>query len=290
MNKKILNLFKFLSILMVFMSLSGCKIVGGVVQPKGTIALEEKKLLIDSVLFMLIVVIPVIILSFAFVWKYRAGNKKSTYKPNWSHNATLEYIWWGIPCLIILILGIMTWVTTHSLDPYKPLKGEKGKPLTIQAVSLSWKWLFIYPEQNIATVNYIEIPKDRQVRFLITSDSPMTAFFIPQLGSQIYSMAGMQTKVHIKATENGIYKGFAAHYNGDGFSDMKYNVKVESTKDFNNWVNNVKSNNNYKMLDIPSYKKLQQKTINDPVSYYSGVTPNLFKKIMMQYKSSNMEL
>ena len=288
MIKKISRVFGLLSCLFVIISISGCKLSGGVLHPKGAITLAEKHLLVDSMLFMLIVVVPVIVLSLAFVWKYRASNKKSTYKPNWSHNVTLEYIWWGVPCLIVLILAIMTWVTTHKLDPYKPLDNIKGKPLTIQAVSLRWKWLFIYPEQNIATVNFVEIPKDRQVRFLITSDAPMNAFFIPQLGSQIYSMAGMQTKLHIVSDQEGVYKGFSANYSGDGFSDMKFNAKVTSEKDFNNWVNTVKQKN--KKLDIPEYKLLVKPSEANPVSYYSDVKPNLFKRIMMQYMKPDMEL
>ena len=244
--------------------------------------------MIDSVLFMLIVVVPVIILSFAFAWKYRASNKKATYAPNWSHNIVLECIWWGVPCVIILILAIMAWNTSHKLDPYRPIDGTKGKPITIQVVSLQWKWLFIYPEQDIATVNYIEIPKDRQIKFLITSDAPMNAFFIPQLASQIYSMAGMQTKLHLVANHNGVYKGFSANYSGDGFSDMKFNVKVTSDKDFNNWVKGVKKVKH--KLYIPEYQQLVKPSEANPVAYYSDVRPKLFKRIMMQYMMPNMEL
>ena len=151
-------IFGFVFLLAGFDS-TGISANGGVLNPKGVIASQERQLMVDSLLFMLIVVVPVIVLSFAFAWKYRRKNKKSTYSPNWSHSVLLEAIWWGVPCLIIVILAVMTWRTTHKLDPYRPIPG-KGKPMVIQAVSLRWKWLFIYPKQNIATVNYIEIPKD----------------------------------------------------------------------------------------------------------------------------------
>jgi cytochrome o ubiquinol oxidase subunit II len=289
--KKSSRLICFLAVILCVISLAGCKfshLSGGVLHPKGIIAYKELHLMIDSVLFMLIVVVPVIILSFAFAWKYRASNKKATYAPNWSHNSVLEYIWWGVPCVIILILSIMAWNTSHKLDPYRPIDGTKGKPITIQVVSLQWKWLFIYPEQDIATVNYIEIPKDRQIKFLITSDAPMNAFFIPQLASQIYSMAGMQTKLHLVANYNGVYKGFSANYSGDGFSDMKFNVKVTSDKDFNNWVKSVKKVKH--KLYIPEYQQLVKPSEANPVAYYSDVRPKLFKRIMMQYMMPNMEL
>lgn len=291
MFKKSSRLICFISLILSFICISGCKFANlssGVINPKGVIAYQEQKLMIDSVLFMLIVVVPVIILSFAFAWKYRASNKKATYAPNWSHSSLLEWIWWGVPCVIILILAIMAWNTSHKLDPYRPIDGVKGKPITIQAVSLRWKWLFIYPDQNIATVNYIEIPKDRQIKFLITSDAPMNAFFIPQLASQIYSMAGMQTKLHLVANHNGVYKGFSANYSGDGFSDMKFNVKVESDKDFNTWVQKVKQVKH--KLFIPEYKQLVKPSESNPVAYYSDVRPKLFKRIMMQYMMPNMEL
>lgn len=278
--------FGFILVLAGF-SNAGVDPNGGVLNAKGVVASQERELLIDSVLFMLIVVVPVIILSFAFAWKYRRKNKKSTYAPTWSHSTLLESIWWGIPCVIIVILAILAWRTSHSLDPYRKIP-SKQKPMVIQAVSLQWKWLFIYPKQNIATVNYIEFPKDREVEFQITSDAPMNAFFIPQLGSQIYSMAGMRTRLHIIANSYGMYKGFSANYSGDGFSDMKFKVKVTTNDEFNSWVNEVKKSKH--KMDIPEYKLLVKPSENNPATYYSSVQPKLFDRIMMQFMKPNMNL
>ena len=182
----------------------------------------------------------------------------------------------------------MTWISTHKLDPYRPLDVE-GKPLTIQVVSLRWKWLFIYPEQNIATVNYIEIPVNRPVKFLITNDAPMNAFFIPQLAGQIYSMAGMQTQLHLIANHPGVYKGFSANYSGDGFSDMKFKVNVtKDEKSFDNWVYKVK--NSMHNLDLAEYANLKKPSEANKVAYYSDVRPNLFSRIMMQFMQPNMDI
>ena len=174
--------------------LGGCNMA--LFDPKGQVGADEKSLIITATLLMLIVVVPVILMTFAFAWKYRASNTKATYMPDWSHSTKIELVVWLVPCLIIAVLGWITWESTHKLDPYRPLDSEV-KPVTIQAISLDWKWLFIYPDQGIATVNEIAFPKDTPVNFQITSDSVMNSFFIPQLGSQIYSMAGMLSLIHI---------------------------------------------------------------------------------------------
>ena len=271
------------------LSLAACsKIHGGVLEPAGLVAKQERTLLFDSVALMLIVVIPVIIMSFAFAWRYRASHKTSEYKPNWSHNNHLEAVWWGVPCVIIVILGILTWRTTHSLDPYRKL-AVPGKPLLVEAVALRWKWLFIYPEQHIATVNYLELPKDRQVEFYITADAPMSSFFIPQLGSQIYAMAGMRTRLHLQATQVGSFEGMNTQYNGNGFANMKFTVNVVQPTDFNRWVAKTKQANS--ILNLAMYKKIVRPTENRfPATYYSAVYPNLFKRIMQQYTMPNMRL
>lgn len=159
--------------------LSGCDMV--LFQPKGSIAAEQIRLIIIAIILMLIIVVPVIIMTIVFAWRYRASNQKATYAPKWDHNSKLEIVWWTIPCIIIAILAWITWVTSHSLDPYKPLD-SKVKPVTIQAVSLDWKWLFIYPEQHIATVNYLEIPEKTPINFQISADAPMNSLWIPALG------------------------------------------------------------------------------------------------------------
>ena len=263
-------------------------ITGGMLDPKGVITGDEEALFFDAIRLMLIVVIPVIIMSFVFAFRYRASrDDKSNYKPDWGHNVLSETIWWGVPCLMIIILSVWTWNASHKLDPYRKM-AVPGKPLLIQAVSLRWKWLFIYPEQKIATINYVEIPKDRQVEFWITSDAPMSAFFIPQLSSQIYSMAGMRTRLHMVATVPGVYRGINAQYNGDGFSDMKFKAKVLDTPSFNAWVQTVKQKDN--PLTIPVYKQIVKPTRAAPVVEYSSVVPGLFKRIMMQYMKPNMRL
>ncbi len=215
------------------MLLGGCNME--ILSPKGDIGAQEKTLLFTATGLMLIVVIPVIVMTLAFAWKYRASNTQAEYKPDWHHSNRIEAVVWLVPCVIIAILGWITWESTHKLDPYRPLDSEV-KPVTIQAVSLDWKWLFIYPEQGIATVNEIAFPKDTPVNFQITSDSVMNSFFIPQLGSQIYSMAGMMTKLHLIANEEGVFDGISANYSGGGFSGMRFKAIATSEQGFQDWV------------------------------------------------------
>jgi cytochrome o ubiquinol oxidase subunit 2 len=196
-----------LSLIASTVMLSGCNMV--LMNPKGAIGVEQRTLIITAIALMLIVVVPVIFMAFAFAWKYRASNKDAKYSPNWSHSNKIEAVVWTIPIIIIAILGTITWKTTHELDPFKPIVTDK-KPMTIEVVSLDWKWLFIYPEQGIATVNELAFPKDVPVEFKITSNSVMNSFFIPQLGGQIYAMAGMQTKLHLIGNEAGKYTVFPA--------------------------------------------------------------------------------
>jgi len=200
------------------MLLGGCNME--ILSPKGDIGIQEKTLLLTATGLMLIVVIPVLIMIVAFAWKYRASNTKADYQPKWAHSTAIEAVVWTVPCIIVAILAVITWRSTHALDPYKPLVSEH-KPVTIEVVSLDWKWLFIYPEYDIATVNEIAFPVDVPVNFRITSASVMNSFFIPQLGSQIYSMAGMETKLHLNAREIGTYAGISANYSGGGFSGMR---------------------------------------------------------------------
>lgn len=262
--------------------LTGCdNSVTGILNPKGMIAYKERQLLFDSIAIMLVVVIPVIIMSFEFVYRYRVSQRTSEYKPNWAHSNFLEAIWWAIPCAIIVFLGIMAWRSTHTLDPYRKID-VPGKPMLIQVVALPWKWLFIYPKQNIATVNFLELPKDKQVEFWITSDNvPMSSFFIPQLGSQIYSMAGMRTRLHLLGTETGTFEGLNSQYNGQGFSDMHFKVKIVEPKDMRRWVREVKQSSN--SLTTSQMEALALPTVAEPVKYYSSVKRNLFDNILKSY-------
>lgn len=254
----------------------------GVLNPKGVIALAEKNLLITTVSLMLIVVIPVFIMLFSFAWRYRASNTQAKYAPDWHGNKILEMVWWSIPTILIIILATITWKSTHELDPYKPIVSSV-KTITIEVVALDWKWLFIYPEENIATVNYIKIPKDTPVHFKITADAPMNAFWIPQLGGQVYAMAGMTAQLYLIGNEEGVYKGVSSNFSGDGFSGMKFNAEVTSRESYESWVYAIQSSS--QSLSAVEYKKLTQQSKNNPVTYYASVEKNLYTTIIDKYMS-----
>lgn len=228
-----------LSLIAGTLLMSGCD--SALLNPKGQIALEQRSLILTAFGLMLIVVIPAVLMAVVFAWKYRASNTNAKYSPNWSHSNKVEAVVWTIPILIILFLSVLTWKSTHALEPSKPLQSDV-KPVEIDVVALDWKWLFIYPEQGIATVNQIAFPANTPVNFKITSNSVMNSFFIPTLGSQIYAMAGMQTKLHLIANEPGTFDGISANFSGRGFSGMKF--KAIATKDdaeFQQWVAKVKA-------------------------------------------------
>lgn len=271
--------------------LAGCDSLGGILNPKGVITFVERKLFFDTTALMLIVVLPVIIMSIDFVYHYRKENhdhkltgRDVEYEPNWCHSTFLESLWWGIPCIIILVIGIITWKATHKLDPYREIH-YPGKITQVQVVALPWKWLFIYPEYNIATVNHLVIPHNEQVAFSLTTDNvPMSAFFVPQLGSQIYTMAGMQTKLHLIATEKGTIQGLNTQYNGEGFADMNFDVDVKEPSEFHAWARSTKRQKNY--LDAKSYQLLRQPSIGAKPQYFASVRKDLFKSVMHSYSSA----
>ncbi|HEY8569956.1 ubiquinol oxidase subunit II [Microbulbifer sp.] len=260
------------------LALAGCD--GGVLDPKGQVGVDEKNLIIISTLLMLLVVIPVIVMTLYFAWKYREGREHEIYAPKWAHSGKIEAAVWLVPVVIVLILGVITWRSTHSLDPYKPLEHER-EPLTVEVVSLNWKWLFIYPEQGIAAVNELVIPTDRPVNFKITSESTMNSFFIPQLGSQIYSMAGMETKLHLIANEPGTFEGFSANYSGEGFSGMHFETRAVDEAEFERWASDMKRGHG--TLDSARYAQLAEPSENHPVEYFSAVSDGLFHQIMFKY-------
>ena len=266
---------------------SSYAISAGLIDPKGTIALEQRALLFDTVLIMLVVVVPVIIMSFVFAYRYRSTARKGDYKPDWHHSTLLECFWWGIPAIIVLILSIIVWGKTHELDPYKEMaiKGEKEQ---IEVVALSWKWLFIYPKENIATVNELYLPAGKQVEFHITADAPMSAFSIPQLAGQIYAMAGMRTRMHVYSNQIGNYDGLNTQVSGQGFADMHFTTHVVDANNFNEWVKKVRNSN--KPLDVVAYKKLFKTDVSHPIEYYATVKPDLFSEIMMQYNNKTQWL
>jgi cytochrome o ubiquinol oxidase subunit 2 len=250
-----------------------------VLDPKGAIGLAERALMVHAVEFMLIAAIPVYFLLFFFAYKYRASNKKAKYMPEWEHGKLEELVWWVIPLEIVLVLGALTWGSTHQLDPSRALEG--GPPLQVQVVALDWKWLFIYPEQGIATVNYLMMPVNRPVQFSITADAPMNSFWIPQLGGQIYAMTGMVTTLNLVANEPGPYAGASANYSGDGFATMKFTAWAVTQGEFDDWVSRIKASPD--TLSYERYKELAKPSASAPQTFYAAVAPDLFSAIVQQF-------
>lgn len=275
---KIKTYTKFGLFVCVCSSLTGCDMA--LMNPKGQIGMEQKSLILIATWLMLIVVIPVIIMTIAFAWKYRASNTKAEYQPDWAHSTKIEVVVWAIPCIIILILGIITWHSSHTLDPRKPLVSNV-KPITIEVISLNWKWLFIYPELGIASVNQIAIPTDTPVQFRITSAAVMNSFFIPRLGSQVYAMAGMENQLNLIANKAGTYEGISANYSGAGFSGMKFSVLATSQQGFAAWVDKVKQAS--ATLSAENYAELAKESLNNPVQYFSSVKPDLYFDLIHRY-------
>lgn len=250
-----------------------------VLNPKGTIAQSERNLIILTVVLGLFVVLPVYIMTFTIAWKYREGNKQVSYRPNHDHNVLAETLWWGIPSVIIIFLSMVAWNTSHSLDPHKTLNG--GKPLHVQVVALDWKWLFIYPEQGVASVNYLQFPVGQPVQFDITSNGPMNSFWVPQLGSQIYAMAGMSTHLNLEADSAGDYKGSSANISGEGFAGMRFTAHAGSAQEFDGWVSETRLAS--PKLNMKTYRALAKPSVNNPPTYYSLATPDLYSKVLLSF-------
>ena len=248
--------------------------------PKGAIALAERGLMLQATLFMLIVAVPVFFLTFFFAWRYRASNKKANYQPDWEHSRMEELIWWAIPFEIVLVLGALTWTSTHELDPRMPIQAEQPA-MVVQVVALEWKWLFIYPEQGIATLNYLALPVGQPVRFDVTSDAPMNSFWIPNLGGQIYAMTGMTNSLNLVADEEGKFIGRSANYSGEGFAQMKFTAEATSREEFDAWVKEVRTYPD--TLTSQSYERLSTPSIPYAPVYYSLVEPNIYNKILSQF-------
>lgn len=282
MNKKIkLIVFVLLVIGVVIAAVMFFRTVDvSVLNPKGEIAEKQRDLIVFTTLLSSIVVIPVFAMLAIFSWKYRDSNKNATYRPNWDSNKLLESIWWGIPCVIILILALVTWRTSHELDPYKALSSNV-KPVTIQVIALQWKWLFIYPEQKVASVNLVQFPKNTPVNFTLTADSPMNSFWIPSLGSQVYAMSGMSAKLHLSANELGDYKGSSANISGKGFADMDFVARASTNEAFEAWIADVKRSPNN--LDQAMYDELAKPAVAKEPVYYVLKDPDLYDNIVMKY-------
>jgi cytochrome o ubiquinol oxidase subunit II len=263
--------------ILLFAALSGCD--GGVLDPAGPVGANDRVILLNSLAIMLAIVVPTILCILGFAWWYRASNARATYAPHWAESGRLELIVWSIPALVVLFLGSIAWIGSHELDPAKPLSSNI-KPLEVEVVALDWKWLFIYPDQNIASVNRLMMPVDTPVHYRLTSASVLNVFFVPQLGSQIYAMNGMTTELNLAADRPGTFLGIAAHFNGDGFSDMTFETQAVSAEDFSRWVAAAKAQG--PPLDEAAYRALLPQSSNVAPYTYRTVTPGLFGEIASQ--------
>lgn len=246
--------------------------------PKGWIAQEELSLLLIIQGIMLLVVIPVYILTFIFSWRYRAQNPIGIYDPDLIDHRIAEYIWWGIPCMLTLIIAILTGIKTHELDPFKPIESTSKPPLTIQVVALQWKWLFIYPKEKIASVNFIQFPKQTPIHFEITADAPMNSFWIPHLGGQIYAMPKMKTELYLIADETGDFRGSSANLSGLGFAGMHFIARASSEEEYQQWLESVKQSS-----QVLNYTTLATPSSDHPVELFQLKEDNLFDQIIMKY-------
>jgi cytochrome o ubiquinol oxidase subunit 2 len=264
--------------------LSGCDLL--VLNPAGDIAARQGDLIVVATLLMLIVIVPVIALTFWFAWRYRASNQTATYTPDWDHSTQLELVIWGVPLLIIIALGAVTWISTHLLDPYRPLDRIDAarplpadtRPLEIQVVALDWKWLFVYPEQGIASVNEVAVPVDRPVHFRITASSVMNTFYVPALAGMIYGMPGMESKLNAVINAPCEYEGFSANYSGAGFSHMRFKFHGMADADFARWVEGVRSGDG--ALTRAAYLDLEKPSRRDPVRHFARVDDDLFEAVL----------
>ena len=253
-----------------------------VLNAQGPVAAQQRDLMLIVVLLMLVVVIPVFVFTFHIAWKYRAGNSKAAYTPDWDSNRKLEAIWWSIPSAIILVLGIIIWNSSHSLDPYRPIASTQT-PVRVQVVALQWKWLFIYPELGVASVNHLQVPVGTPINFEITADAPMNSFWIPQLGGQVYAMSGMATKLHLVADKPGNYQGSSANLSGEGFANMRFVTAASSTQEFDDWVTAVRNNpSQVEVLDLPLYRQLAQPGEGKEVNFVVN-DGQLFDKVIQKY-------
>jgi cytochrome o ubiquinol oxidase subunit II len=262
---------------LVALTLAGCQMA--VLSPAGPIGEADRTILFDALAIMLAIVVPTILATLAFAWWYRASNTRARRLPNWSYSGRVELIVWSIPALVVFFLGGIAWIGSHLLDPARPL-ASRTKPLEIQVVSLDWKWLFIYPEQGVASVNDLVAPAGVPLHFLITSASVFNVFFVPRLGSEIYSMYGMTTELNLQADWPGIYHGLSAHFSGDGFSDMAFDLHAVTPEQFSAWATATSAAG--PVLDEPAYRNLLMQTQNVQPYTYRAVEHDLYRDIVSQ--------
>lgn len=279
-----MRLLKICALLCLCVAVSGCKFV--VLNPSGDVAGQQRDLVLISTVLMLLIIVPVMAMTVYFAWRYRQTNTSARYEPEWHHSTRLELVIWAAPLLIIICLGALTWMGTHLLDPYRTLGRidagravpANAKPLVVNVVALDWKWLFILPEQGIATVNELAAPVDRPISFRITSASVMNSFYIPALAGQVYAMAGMETKLHAVINKAGVYEGFSANYSGAGFSHMRFEFHGMTAGDFDAWVASARAHGG--TLNRAQYLELERPSEKEPVQRYANVDPDLYKAIL----------
>jgi cytochrome o ubiquinol oxidase subunit 2 len=259
------------------LGVAGCR--EGVLDPQGPVGTAQRTILFNSLAIMLAIVIPTIVATLAFAWWFRASNTRARYQPGFVYSGRIELIVWSIPTLVILFLGGVIWIGSHQLDPARPLPSQ-AKTLPVQVVSLDWKWLFIYPDQGVASVNRLVVPAGVPIRFNLTSASVMNAFFVPQLGSMIYTMNGMATTLHLQADREGEFEGLSAMFSGDGFPGMRFAVRAVPEAEFENWVAETKSAG--PALDRPAYEALARQSVNVPPATYGAVDKTLFHDVVTQ--------
>jgi cytochrome o ubiquinol oxidase subunit 2 len=278
------SLFVVCLTILVAPLLGGCDWV--VMQPSGDIAVQQRDLIVISTILMLLIIIPVMALTLFFAWKYRSSNTNADYAPDWDHSARLEIIIWSAPLAIIIALGTITWISTHKLDPYRPLDRldesrlipAGTKPLTVEVVALDWKWLFIYPDYGVATINELAAPVDVPINFKITSSSMMNSFYVPALAGQVYAMTGMETKLHAVINKEGVYKGFSANYSGAGFSHMYFNFLGQSQEQFNAWIEKARAGGT--TLGRKEYLEIEKPSVKEAVRYYGKTDQALYNAIL----------
>lgn len=290
-RKKTLSLMLLIAglLFLVFLALQPLQVYWfgediSVIFPSGIIAVKERNLLLIIQALMLLIIIPVFVLTFIFSWIYRADNKKATYDPDLIDHKIAEFVWWGVPLVMVIIVSIITWQRTYELDPYKPIASDK-KPLRIEVIALQWKWLFIYPEEKIATINQLYLPVDTPIHFVITADAPMNSFWIPDLGGQIYAMPGMKSELYLIANEAGEFRGSSANISGEGFAGMYFMTKATAEKEFQDWVATAKKA--HKELDLKTYQQLAAPSQNLLPELYQLKDDHLFSQILMKFMHPN---
>jgi cytochrome o ubiquinol oxidase subunit 2 len=257
-------------------TLAGCS--GGVLDPHGPVGGANALILLNAVGIMCVIVVPTIVAVLGCAWWFRAGNTRAQYRPEFVYSGRLELLVWAIPLLVILFLGGVIWVGSHELDPFRPIAAQqKTKPLEVQVVALDWKWLFVYPDQGVASVNEVVVPAGAPVHFSITSASVMNMFFVPQLGSMIAAMNGMETQLHLQADHPGDYYGLSSQYSGDGFSGMNFLLRAVTQEGFTRWVATAKASG--PRLDRAGYGQLAQQSQDVKPYTYSAIDPGLFHAV-----------